>query len=371
MEFTIYNAQTNLFSLVTLVMERLATGGGVSFQRIDTVRVYSQQGAFSKVALACEILLLLFISYFTWVLFKKLFHLRLSYFADFWNSVDLLIVTFAWSTVALYFTLWFSVGSLMESLERNPFVFVNFQVTVSWTNLMVYIIAFVVFLTTLKFLRLMRFNRHVIVLNLTVISFVKDIGGLFISLVISLIAFAQLTNLIFGSSIQDFSTIVRSIVALFNALLGKSYYWEFSQSDRILGPALYGLFALMMTVYTMNIIVAVLCETYEASEAESRQLQNDDTELADFTMAKFRQIMHLAAPKLPQSPEPEAQSIMSDKPKIKFSKKSFNTKIQKIEKHLDVILSYEAQIQNHWDKMEILAIKKSARRKIRIEWYKT
>ena len=323
-------------------MERLPTGGVVSTRRIDTARVYSQQGASSIVAMACEIIVLLFFLYFTWILFKKLFHQRLSYFTSVWNLVDLLIVIFAWFCVTLYFIQWISIRSVMESLEANPFVYVNFQVIMSWSELSVYMIAFVVFLTTLKFLRLMRFNRQIYVLNRTVVGFVRDIGGLFLSFVIVLISFAQFTNLIFGSSLQDFSTIIRSIVALFNALLGKSYYWEFNKTHRLLGPLLYGLFALMMTVYTMNIVVAVLCETYETSEEESRELKNDDMELAAFMMVKFRRKLGLSEPKLP----PPAS------PRIDISKKSIKSKMEDMETRLDILQRCDVQIQKQLDRMD-------------------
>lgn len=62
-EFAVYNANANLFSVVTLLVECPESGGVLPYVRIQTFRVYVHEGPFGFYILGCEIIFLLFLVY--------------------------------------------------------------------------------------------------------------------------------------------------------------------------------------------------------------------------------------------------------------------------------------------------------------------
>lgn len=63
-EFTIYNAQTNFFSVITLLSEILPTGGYHHHPKIQTLRLYRYVGPEMAFVMACEITYMAFLLYF-------------------------------------------------------------------------------------------------------------------------------------------------------------------------------------------------------------------------------------------------------------------------------------------------------------------
>ena len=63
-EFTIYNAQTNFFTVITLLSEILPTGGYYHNPRIQTLRLYRYVGPEMVFVMACEIGYMAFLLFF-------------------------------------------------------------------------------------------------------------------------------------------------------------------------------------------------------------------------------------------------------------------------------------------------------------------
>lgn len=74
-EFTIYNAQTNFFTVITLLTEILPTGGYYHSPKIQTLRLYRYVGPEMVFVMACEITYMAFLLYF---LYKQVLNTKVS-----------------------------------------------------------------------------------------------------------------------------------------------------------------------------------------------------------------------------------------------------------------------------------------------------
>ena len=63
-EFTVYNAQTNFFSVITLLLEILPNGAYYHSPKIQTLRLYRYVGPEMAFVMACEITYMAFLLYF-------------------------------------------------------------------------------------------------------------------------------------------------------------------------------------------------------------------------------------------------------------------------------------------------------------------
>lgn len=290
MELTVYNAQVNLFSVITLLAETLPTGGVVTFRRIDTIRVYRYLGELGNVVLAAELIICLVILFFLYKVIKRLYHQRLAFFKKFWNLVDLLQVLFALVSIALYFAKIVSISETMKDLSENPFVFVSFSILLTWNEIDTYMIAFVVFLTTIKFLHLLRYNNHIKLLNQTFSNMRKEILLFMVQFLFWFLPFVLMSHMVFGAHLQDFISLPSAFQAMLNALLGASYFHDLEQVDRVIGPALFFSYSLLMELILLNMFVSIINTAFEDREYTMKDSETDP-ELVEFIMKRLKEIL--------------------------------------------------------------------------------
>jgi len=93
---------------------------------------------------------------------------------------------------------------------------VNFVTIGVWDEMYGFIMALVVFLSTLKFINMLKFNRRMGMLTDTIRLAAKDMKAFVITFFIYFFAFAQLGYLLFGSVLPTYSSFVHTIESLFS-----------------------------------------------------------------------------------------------------------------------------------------------------------
>lgn len=310
-ELTVYNAQVNLFSVITLLAEVMPTGGVVTFRRIDTIRVYRYLGELGNVALAAELIICLVILFLLYKVIKRLYHERVAFFKKFWNLVDLLQVLFALVSIALYFVTMVSINETMKDLSENPFVFVSFSRLLTWTDIDTYMMAFVVFLTTIKFLYLLRYNNHIKLLNQTFSNMRKEILLFMVQFLFWYLPFVLMSHISFGSHLEDFISLPSAFQAMLNALLGASYFHDLQDVDRVIGPALFFTYSVLMELILLNMFVSIINSAFEDRESVAKDSETDP-ELIEFIMKRLKGILGVGVLFNSVSPQKEEKWYADD-----------------------------------------------------------
>ena len=94
----------------------------------------------------------------------------------------------------------------------------------------------VVFLATLKFINMLKFNRRMGMLTDTIKLAAKDMKAFVITFFIYFFAFSQLAYLLFGSVLTAYSSFVNTIESLFSVALGDFDFNALCVAQPILGP---------------------------------------------------------------------------------------------------------------------------------------
>ena len=123
LEFNVYNANTGLFSLVTLLTEWLPSGGVFYYQSIETVFLYRYTGAGGLMAIFTECLCALITLIVLIREIIELFQQRGSYFKNPWNILQLTVISLVIAAFAMYIyrTMWtiYSVEYMMNNLGKD------------------------------------------------------------------------------------------------------------------------------------------------------------------------------------------------------------------------------------------------------------
>uniref|UniRef100_O35245-5 Isoform 5 of Polycystin-2 n=1 Tax=Mus musculus TaxID=10090 RepID=O35245-5 len=278
-DFSVYNANINLFCVVRLLAEFPATGGVVPSWQFQPVKLIRYVTAFDFFLAACEIIFCFFIIYYVVEEILEIRIHRLSYFRSFWNCLDVVIVVL--SVVAMVINIYrmSNAEGLLQFLEdQNSFP--NFEHVAYWQIQFNNISAVMVFLVWIKLFKFINFNRTMSQLSTTMSRCAKDLFGFTIMFSIIFLAYAQLAYLVFGTQVDDFSTFQECIFTQFRIILGDINFAEIEEANRVLGPLYFTTFVFFMFFILLNMFLAIINDSYSEVKSDLAQ-QKAEMELSD------------------------------------------------------------------------------------------
>ncbi len=163
----------------------------------------------------------------------------------------------------------------------------KFQYVAYWNELLTYMIGWLVFLATIKFLRLLRFNRRISVLASTLRNGAKPLASYLIVFLTTFFAFVALFSGLFGSNVLDYSTVVYTAETLLSMTLGKFDFYILQRTNPLFGPFLFFVYICSITFIMLNMFISILNESFSAVQSD-RSLQNNDYEIVDYMMNKLK-----------------------------------------------------------------------------------
>ncbi|XP_069972546.1 polycystin-2-like [Penaeus vannamei] len=221
-EFASYNAQVNLFGL-SHIMAEFTPGGGVtpSF-RFTGIRLLPHHDSFGLFVMVCEASFVAFIVYYTFREFRQLCRNKVEYFKCYWSYAEIAIIVTSYATIAVYVARHFATESVVEVFNlTHGNGYVNLQYAASLDELYSYLVSFIVFVSTLKFIKLLRFNKRMGVLTATLRQCWDDLSGFLIAFIICFCSFTGMFYLLLNSQLENFHNFVISVETCFSMMLGK------------------------------------------------------------------------------------------------------------------------------------------------------
>lgn len=290
-DFTVYNANINLFCVVTLILEFPATGGCIpqtSFRTLKLIRYVTNLDYF---VMACEAIFLGFLVYYSIEEFIEIKKHRLAYFKSFWNILDIVVILLG--VVCVVFNLYrtVTVGKLLKNLLNHPKQYANFEVLGFWQTQFNNIVAIAVFVSWIKVFKYISFNKTMTQLSSTLSKCAKDIAGFAVMFFIIFLAYAQWGYLIFGTQVKDFSTFPDSIFTLFRIILGDFNFREIENANRILGPIFFITYVFFVFFVLINMFLAIINDTYAEVKSDLAQ-QKSEFEISDYFKRGYEKMMN-------------------------------------------------------------------------------
>ncbi|XP_038186990.1 polycystic kidney disease 2-like 2 protein isoform X3 [Arvicola amphibius] len=123
-DFSVYNANVNLFCIVRLVAEFPATGGLLTSWQFYSVKLLRYVTHYDYFIASCEIIFCIFLFVFITQELRKLNEFKSAYFKSVWNWLELLLLALCFLAVSFYaycnlqsFVL---LGRLLKNTENYP-----------------------------------------------------------------------------------------------------------------------------------------------------------------------------------------------------------------------------------------------------------
>ncbi|KAM8923773.1 polycystin-2-like protein 1 [Pelodytes ibericus] len=274
-DFSVYNANINLFCVLRLVVEFPATGGAIPSWQIRTVKLIRYVSGWDYFIIACEIIFCVFIFYYV---VEEMLELRIhkfKYFASIWNILDVVVILLSLVAIAFHIFRTMEVNRLMGTLLQQPTTYADFEFLAFWQTQYNNMNAVNLFFAWIKIFKYISFNKTMTQLSSTLARCAKDILGFAIMFFIVFFAYAQLGYLLFGTQVENFSTFVKCIFTQFRIILGDFDYDAIDNANRILGPIYFVTYVFFVFFVLLNMFLAIINDTYSEVKEELSSQENE------------------------------------------------------------------------------------------------
>ncbi|KAI8495088.1 hypothetical protein Bbelb_270740 [Branchiostoma belcheri] len=216
-EAVLYNPHANLFAVVTMTTEFHITGRVSTATELVIFRIHHEGQVLLLVLRMVLIIFLLF------SLVREVLRFNahvFAYLADPWSWLEMLIISTGMTTMGLYFRVQSMTDEVSGLLKEGHVLFHLYRAAAMWYQVYTYLLGVLTCFTLVKFIRLLKFNKHVNALLYTMKKTAKPLTSFFVISGIIFTAFALAANLILGITIPGYSSLLRTYTSLFNMMLG-------------------------------------------------------------------------------------------------------------------------------------------------------
>ncbi|XP_074551429.1 polycystin-1-like protein 2 [Halichoeres trimaculatus] len=284
-EFTIYNANVNLFGIVTLLLETTAIGAFQFHSKLQSVRLYQLTGTLQIFVMAAEIIYMLFILYYMYIQGKLMKQQRWAYFRSRWNFVDLTIILLSWSALGVFIKRTLLGNRDVTYYQNHKDQFPSFYETAAADSTLQYLIAFLVLLSTIKMWHLFRLNPKMNLISATLTRAWNDISGFLLIIVIMVLAYSLSSNVIYGWKLSRYRTLTDALLTIISLQIGVFNYDEVLNSSPWLGGILFGSCIIFMSYVVLNLLISVILVAFNQEQIHHKP--SDEEEIVDLMLKKI------------------------------------------------------------------------------------
>ncbi|XP_027877842.1 polycystic kidney disease protein 1-like 2 [Xiphophorus couchianus] len=310
-EFTVYNANVNLFCIATLLMETLAVGAFQFYSDLQAIGLYTSTGGLYFFVMASEIIYLLFILYYMFKQVKLLKQHRWLYFKSKWNLLELSIILLSWSATAVFIQRTLLGNRDVKFYQNHKDQFASFQETAAADSVLQYLVAFLVLLSTVKLWHLLRLNPKMNLVTAALNRAWNDISSFLLIIVITLVAYSVASNVIYGWNISSYKTFLASLLTIISLQIGIFNYDEVLDSHPALGGLLFGSCIVFMTFVTLNLFISVILVSLNLEQMYHKP--SEEEEIVDLLLNKLCNLFgfRYKSEKDPMEPDGEGSSNLT------------------------------------------------------------
>ncbi|XP_072925767.1 polycystin-1-like protein 2, partial [Hemitrygon akajei] len=307
-EFTVYNANVNLFCVVTLMLEMKAIGVFLGNVETEIIRLYHYTDKNYPSIIGAQIVFMLVVIYYMIMQGKVLKQKKLKYFWNKWNIIDMAIIMCSWSAFGLYIKRAVLGTRVIENYLQNRDRFINFYETAITDSALGYVIAFLVLLATVKFWSLLHLNPKMHLITSSLERAWGNLLGLLLIMLVLLVSYSSICNLVLGLNLSSYRTFSNAAVTIIRLQLGVFNYDEVLRTNPVLGAFIISTCVIFMTFILINVFVSALLVSF--SEERKTPMPLEDEEIVDLLLTKLCAIIGIQRKKEKAQTKPEVMDSL-------------------------------------------------------------
>ncbi|KAH8366643.1 hypothetical protein KR084_009524 [Drosophila pseudotakahashii] len=289
-DFTLYNADVNLFSICTLRVEKTPFGGLVPEVQVDSAKLLDNVDQMPYTGLlALLIYVVVFIQFSQTLAVKLWYEPRL--LKSIWNRLDLFIFLVNVMVVVLVVLREALVANMMKKVEgASKMEFIDFRRPARLHQLTTITIGFLICITTLRLWRVMQFSSVFELFTRTLYLAWAAVVSTAIAILIFLMGFCFAAVTINGNNSVNFNNFLKSMVMCMCFTFGFSAQVkpaDLFHGGRWLGMVLYGVLAFVIIVLLINVFVSLINDYFTVAKTVRDSEKDHRINFFDFLRVEF------------------------------------------------------------------------------------
>lgn len=253
----VYNANTNLVTLVKMITEIPAAGAAIPFLLLRTAPLNTLNAKLARPSETfAETLIFAQVMFYMVAEIGFIMKDGWKYWKNGWNYLDW--INYMAFCLAFYLRFVPYVETLRLEFPPKPGAFVNYEpamwAVIQWKN----VIAFNTLITTF---RIFKYLRHVPFMRLllkTIATASTQVSAFLMMFAVVFLGFTLGFNLAFGGEMAEYRNFMTTMFSLYRSLLGKDDFDRMRDVNRLLGPLLYFLWTMIGYFILLNMFIAIL-----------------------------------------------------------------------------------------------------------------
>jgi hypothetical protein len=260
-EFTLYNPNVNLFSNVIMSVEIASPGNIYTSHKVFTAELYNYVTNIPK--LISEAIFFFVTILFACIEIIKAKEIGLKpYMKGFWNKLSMIQLFLCFTMMSIYFDRIFSAEDILKLYRKKTESFLSFNIVIILDFITVYVMAMLVAVTMIKFMKVLTLNSKLKHLISVAMYANKQLTYFFLMFSIILIAFSCCGNLLFGAQIDNFKSIVDSFMSLIQYSVSIANYHMFIDVEPVFGAIFLFLYIFIVVFCFMKVFTVIILDAF-------------------------------------------------------------------------------------------------------------
>lgn len=252
------------------------------FQALNIYRYHAGGGLFLMIS---EILFVIFTIYFIrreHAVFKKI---GKKYFDSYWNLMEIMVIGLS-LVIIVFYTIksLYSIYLMDKITESKGKKYIRLQSLATFDETTTFLIGFLLFIATVKLLKLLRFNKRIGFLSETLRACGTDLSGFALLFIVTLISFVTVFYKEAVTASAEFSTFIRAAETSTFKIAEK--FKDVTQVSPVVAPIFYFIFAFIMNWIVLQVLIAIICGAFSRIKKDL-SAQPNDYEVVDYMIERF------------------------------------------------------------------------------------
>ena len=274
-EAVTYNANINLFTVIKFIFEFPSFGGVFKSTKVNSMRLFKSTVSFHIFLTFCEVSYCVYTLYFIVVQILNIRQQGWRYFRGFWSIFEITIIIVSLTAIFLYVLRSVESDIAIANYKNGSSGFISIHTAMLVDTCLLYCLALLVLLGTIKFIHILRLNPKIYMLTTTLRRGAKDISINLTMFLLALLSSAVFLTLLFGREMVGYRDVGQSLVSLILAILGLYDMETLRLFHPFTGPFIILTFTFFANLVFLNILISVVLR-YLKLVRENHEPNEDD-----------------------------------------------------------------------------------------------
>ncbi|XP_023298662.2 polycystic kidney disease protein 1-like 3 [Lucilia cuprina] len=314
-DFTLYNADSNMFTICSILVEQTPFGDLVWQIRVDSAELLWNMNEITWWWWLLIIMYTFQLLQFCQVMVIRSWFMP-GFFKSAWNWVDLVIVIL--NVILLIFVIireYYVLYVMKTFVLANKLEYVDFRVACVFDYTATVTLGLLICLASIRIWKILQFSSIFRIFNRTLYTSTVPLISTVLVIHIFISAVGLAAQILNGSYTENFSRYLKSVTSIMSFSFGfnsRSSPNDLSHGGGVLGFILYLILMFVVAIFLINMFITLICDHFSNAREERDQESPDKLTYWQFLLMEYSGIKEFFIENLPSLYREQNKTVKAD-----------------------------------------------------------